>query len=127
MDKTITVAVKTKVAHKKYSKIIAKTNKYYAHDANNECRIGLCTLGHTYMLHLIEHNRMFSSSPLSLSSYLSLFSSLFPLFLSLSLPFSPLLPLFRPPHPPIRLPRPSILRAFLPGEKALRPAFLCST
>nr|YP_010986345.1 ribosomal protein S17 [Pachymeniopsis lanceolata]WOL37263.1 ribosomal protein S17 [Pachymeniopsis lanceolata] len=40
MDKTITVAVKTKVAHKKYSKIIAKTNKYYAHDANNECRIG---------------------------------------------------------------------------------------
>nr|YP_009296143.1 ribosomal protein S17 [Schizymenia dubyi]AOM65078.1 ribosomal protein S17 [Schizymenia dubyi] len=40
MDKTITVAVKTKISHKKYSKIISKTNKYYAHDINNECNIG---------------------------------------------------------------------------------------
>ena len=40
MKKTITVAVKTKIAHKKYNKIIAKTNKYYAHDENNECHIG---------------------------------------------------------------------------------------
>lgn len=40
MQKTITVAVKTKIAHKKYNKIIAKTNKYYTHDENNECQIG---------------------------------------------------------------------------------------
>nr|YP_009296348.1 ribosomal protein S17 [Sebdenia flabellata]AOM65283.1 ribosomal protein S17 [Sebdenia flabellata] len=40
MNKTITVAVNTKIAHKKYNKIIAKTNKYYAHDENNECNIG---------------------------------------------------------------------------------------
>ena len=40
MNKTITVAVKNKTAHKKYNKIISKTNKYYAHDENNECEIG---------------------------------------------------------------------------------------
>jgi len=40
MDKTITVAVKTQIAHKKYGKIFIKTNKYYAHDENNECNIG---------------------------------------------------------------------------------------
>nr|YP_009293788.1 ribosomal protein S17 [Rhodymenia pseudopalmata]AOM64470.1 ribosomal protein S17 [Rhodymenia pseudopalmata] len=42
MNKTITVAVKNKIPHKKYSKIILKTNKYYAHDENNECRSGDC-------------------------------------------------------------------------------------
>nr|QOS04569.1 30S ribosomal protein S17 [Sarcopeltis skottsbergii] len=40
MQKTITVAVTKKVAHKKYNKIIIKTNKYYAHDENNECKRG---------------------------------------------------------------------------------------
>nr|YP_010903717.1 ribosomal protein S17 [Hypnea wynnei]WCH56569.1 ribosomal protein S17 [Hypnea wynnei] len=40
MEKTITVAVKTQVKHKKYSKIIAKTKKYYAHDEKNECIVG---------------------------------------------------------------------------------------
>nr|QCI05060.1 ribosomal protein S17 [Callithamnion tetricum] len=40
MNKTITVVVTNKVPHKKYSKIITKTNKYYAHDENNECKIG---------------------------------------------------------------------------------------
>ena len=40
MDKTITVIVTNKIAHKKYSKIMTKTNKYYAHDENNECTIG---------------------------------------------------------------------------------------
>lgn len=40
MDKTITVAVKKQIAHKKYGKIFIKTNKYYAHDENNECHIG---------------------------------------------------------------------------------------
>nr|QCI06446.1 ribosomal protein S17 [Dictyurus purpurascens] len=40
MDKTITVEVKKQISHKKYKKIIIKTNKYYAHDENNECHIG---------------------------------------------------------------------------------------
>lgn len=40
MDKTITVAVKKQVAHKKYRKIIAKTNKYYADDPFNKCKTG---------------------------------------------------------------------------------------
>lgn len=40
MNKTIIVTVKTKVAHKKYDKIITRTNKYYAHDENNSCNLG---------------------------------------------------------------------------------------
>nr|WCH56369.1 ribosomal protein S17 [Hypnea sp.] len=40
MEKTITVAIKNQVKHKKYSKIIAKTKKYYAHDEYNECKTG---------------------------------------------------------------------------------------
>nr|YP_009244616.1 ribosomal protein S17 [Agarophyton chilense]AMK96858.1 ribosomal protein S17 [Agarophyton chilense]ASP44752.1 30S ribosomal protein S17 [Agarophyton chilense]UAD84416.1 ribosomal protein S17 [Agarophyton chilense] len=40
MDKTITVAVKNKVPHLKYKKIITKSNKYYAHDEYNQCYIG---------------------------------------------------------------------------------------
>ena len=40
MNKTVTVAVSKKVAHKKYKKILLKTKKYYAHDENNECLIG---------------------------------------------------------------------------------------
>lgn len=40
MEKTIIVAVKTKIAHKKYKKIITKTNKYYAHDEENKCKLG---------------------------------------------------------------------------------------
>ena len=40
MNKTITVAVKKQISHKKYGKIIIKTNKYYAHDEENECKIG---------------------------------------------------------------------------------------
>nr|YP_009510689.1 ribosomal protein S17 [Gracilaria ferox]AXI96362.1 ribosomal protein S17 [Gracilaria ferox] len=40
MHKTITVAVNNKISHSKYKKIITKTNKYYAHDENNECNIG---------------------------------------------------------------------------------------
>lgn len=40
MDKTITVAVKKQISHKKYGKIIIKTNKYYAHDEKNECKRG---------------------------------------------------------------------------------------
>ena len=40
MNKTITVGVIKKIAHKKYSKIMSKTNKYYAHDEDNICQIG---------------------------------------------------------------------------------------
>nr|QVY58439.1 30S ribosomal protein S17 [Kappaphycus striatus] len=40
MKKTITVAVKTQIAHQKYNKTITKTNKYYVHDENNQCEIG---------------------------------------------------------------------------------------
>nr|QCI05721.1 ribosomal protein S17 [Cryptopleura ramosa] len=40
MNKTIIVAVKKQISHKKYGKIIIKTNKYYAHDENNKCNIG---------------------------------------------------------------------------------------
>lgn len=40
MNKTITVIVKRQIAHKKYGKIIAKTNKYYADDPLNKCKIG---------------------------------------------------------------------------------------
>lgn len=40
MNKTITVAVTINTSHKKYNKIIARTNKYYANDPYNECQIG---------------------------------------------------------------------------------------
>lgn len=40
MHKTITVGVMQKVPHRKYSKIISRTNKYYVHDEENECKIG---------------------------------------------------------------------------------------
>ncbi len=40
MAKTITVAVKTNIAHSKYNKILAKTKKYKAHDEYNKCQIG---------------------------------------------------------------------------------------
>jgi small subunit ribosomal protein S17 len=40
MDKTIVVAVDYLKPHPLYRKIIRKTNKFHAHDANNECNIG---------------------------------------------------------------------------------------
>jgi len=40
MDKTIVVAVETRVPHKLYKKIIKRTYKLKAHDENNECGIG---------------------------------------------------------------------------------------
>ena len=40
MDKTITVAVKYRVRHPLYGKIMNRTNKIKAHDENNECGIG---------------------------------------------------------------------------------------
>ncbi len=40
MSKTVTVAVSSRVKHKKYNKIIIKTKKYYAHDENEQYKIG---------------------------------------------------------------------------------------
>ena len=40
MDKTIVVAVKTKVLHPLYGKTVNRTTKFKAHDENNECKIG---------------------------------------------------------------------------------------
>ncbi len=40
MDKTIVVAVETRVRHPLYKKIVKRTYKLKAHDENNECNIG---------------------------------------------------------------------------------------
>lgn len=40
MNKTITVAVQNRQLHKKYSKVLSKTKKYYVHDENNEYIFG---------------------------------------------------------------------------------------
>ena len=40
MDKTITVAVKYRVRHPLYGKIMNRTTKLKAHDEMNECGIG---------------------------------------------------------------------------------------
>ena len=40
MDKTVVVAIKTKVRHPLYGKMVNRTAKFKAHDENNECGIG---------------------------------------------------------------------------------------
>jgi small subunit ribosomal protein S17 len=40
MDKTITVLVERRVKHALYGKVVTKSNKYHAHDENNECKAG---------------------------------------------------------------------------------------
>lgn len=40
MEKTIVVSIENRITHKKYGKVIAKTKKYKAHDAMNECQLG---------------------------------------------------------------------------------------
>ena len=40
MDKTIVVAIEDNVKHPVYGKIIKRTLKVHAHEANNECTIG---------------------------------------------------------------------------------------
>ena len=40
IDKTIVVAVKTKVLHPLYGKTVNRTTKFKAHDEKNECGIG---------------------------------------------------------------------------------------
>ena len=40
MDKSITVLVERRVKHPVYGKIIKRSTKIHAHDANNECSVG---------------------------------------------------------------------------------------
>jgi len=40
MDKTVTVSVERLVQHPVYKKIIKKTSKIYAHDEENQCKVG---------------------------------------------------------------------------------------
>jgi small subunit ribosomal protein S17 len=40
MDKTLIVTVERRVAHGLYTKQVARTKKYYAHDENNAAREG---------------------------------------------------------------------------------------
>ena len=40
MDKTISVEIRTRVRHPLYGKIVNRTEKFKAHDENNECGIG---------------------------------------------------------------------------------------
>lgn len=40
MDKTVTVLVERKVRHPVYGKIVRRSNKFHAHDENNEFKAG---------------------------------------------------------------------------------------
>jgi small subunit ribosomal protein S17 len=40
MDKTVTVLVERKVRHPVYGKIVRRSNKFHAHDENNEFKSG---------------------------------------------------------------------------------------
>lgn len=40
MDKTVVVAVETRVKHKKYDKIMVRTQRYKVHDEDNKCKTG---------------------------------------------------------------------------------------
>jgi small subunit ribosomal protein S17 len=40
MTKSITVMVERKIKHPMYGKFVKRTNKFLAHDENNDCNIG---------------------------------------------------------------------------------------
>lgn len=40
MEKTITISVERRLRHPIYGKFVKKTNKFMAHDENNDCNIG---------------------------------------------------------------------------------------
>ena len=40
MDKTVTIAIQTKVCHPLYGKMVNRTHKFKAHDEENQCGIG---------------------------------------------------------------------------------------
>ncbi len=39
-DKTIVVRVDRRAAHRRYGKVMTLSKRYYAHDANNEAKLG---------------------------------------------------------------------------------------
>ncbi len=40
MEKTISIAVERRLKHPIYGKFVKKTNKFMAHDENNDCQVG---------------------------------------------------------------------------------------
>ena len=61
MDKTITVLVETHKMHAKYGKRVKYGKKYYAHDANNECKVGdVVTIMETRPLSALKRYRLVS-------------------------------------------------------------------
>ena len=40
MDKTVVVAVKRRLFHSTYGKVISRTSKFKAHDEKNQCKVG---------------------------------------------------------------------------------------
>ena len=40
MDKTVVVAIKERVKHPLYGKIVNRTKKFKVHDENNQCGVG---------------------------------------------------------------------------------------
>ena len=40
MDKTVVVAVESRIKHPLYSKVMTQTSRYKAHDESNECGVG---------------------------------------------------------------------------------------
>ena len=40
MEKSVTIAVKTKMKHPIYGKFVNKTSKFMAHDEENTCEVG---------------------------------------------------------------------------------------
>jgi small subunit ribosomal protein S17 len=40
MEQTVVVAVETRVRHPRYEKVMRRTTKFMAHDAENVCHIG---------------------------------------------------------------------------------------
>ena len=40
MDKTVVVAVESRITHPKYRKIMVRTKRYKAHDEENACHMG---------------------------------------------------------------------------------------
>jgi len=40
MEKTVVVAVENRAPHPKYGKIVVRTQRYKAHDEENNCKVG---------------------------------------------------------------------------------------
>lgn len=61
MDKTITVLVETHKMHAKYGKRVKYRKTYYAHDENNECKVGdVVTIMETRPLSALKRYRLVS-------------------------------------------------------------------